>query len=80
VAVVTRITWKEREFSGFAGRAGGVQLFSVTRRSRRWILQTTLPGLRYRTWDSDDCGVLYGRAEEILDEWLSRVGGTVTTG
>jgi len=81
---VSRITWREREYSGFAGHAGGVHLFSVDWRARReqadWILRTTLPGLAHKAWESDDRAELQRRAEVILDGWLTRVNGTVTTG
>lgn len=79
---VERLTWKEGQYTSHRGSAGqgrGVELFTVTWKSRRedpdWLMRCYLPGLTSKEWKDNDLKVLQVRAEAVLSAWLESVNG-----
>jgi hypothetical protein len=77
------ITWKPGKYSSEQGSAGSVGLFGITYRTKHdapaWTMRTSLPGLQSRQWQDDDRDVLRARAEDVLGEWLARIGAVRKT-
>lgn len=75
----SRLTWNEGRYGSQNGVAGDVTLFVINGRTQRdhlrWQMSTELPGLAGRVWEDDDTDALKAQAEDVLDDWLTRVGG-----
>jgi hypothetical protein len=73
------LTWEPGSYNTHTGSAGGVRLFSVTWKSRRedpnYLMRSDLPGYEGREWKDDDREKLQARAEQLLSQWLAKVGG-----
>jgi hypothetical protein len=73
-----RLTWKQGNYRTHYGSAGGIELFIISHRTVRggadWLMQTRLPGAANAA-ESDDIDALKAEAEQVLADWLERVGG-----
>ena len=74
-----RLEWRSGKYSTETGYSGNVSLFGITWKTQRgapdWSMRTELPGLRSKTWESNDKDELRATAERVLDQWLARRNG-----
>lgn len=74
-----RLTWERSTWSGYRGKAGGIELFALhwkTRReSKNYTLKCELPGYMQLSDEHDDAEVLQRQAEKYLATWLAKVNG-----
>lgn len=74
------LRWEETRAPTHAGLAGEVWLFTYTwdddklHPGEPWVLTTTLPGYGGKKWHGTDEAVLRKVADELLADWLKRIG------
>lgn len=75
---MARITWKDGGYSSMFGCVGGLRLFSIDWKTRRedlnYLLTTDLDGFSGEKWQDNDADVLKARAEQVLEEYVHRLG------